>query len=218
MSIEDEKQTTGILKLNITSPETGTARLQISYCTYSAGWNLFYHINVVSIDQPIQVISKAKVYQTTGIDWKQVKLTLSTGTPNHGKTAPLFRTWFLQNRQTVDHKNIAAMQNAYVYSESRIQEEVNEKEMRQNTLDDYLTINDNQLMMTYKIDLPYTIPCDGTEQSIDLRTQETKASYHFYFAPRLDPDSYLLAEIKNSEKLDLPRGKAQITYVGMYIG
>ena len=218
MLIKDEKQTVGILKLNVTSSEAKTSQFIISYCTHAAGWRPYYNINVVSIDRPVQIISKAKVFQTTGIDWKQVRLTLSTGTPGNGRIAPLFRTWFLSHRQIADHKDFDMAQNAYIYSESRIQKESLETAITENTLDDYLTINDNQLMMTYQIDLPYTIPCDGKEQNIDLRTQEAKATYHFYCAPKLDPESYLLAEISDSSKLDLPRGRAQITYDGMFIG
>ena len=215
-SIEDKKEIIKRLKITVMASDAKTSQLAISYCTYSAGWAPFYNINVTSIDKPIQIISKAKVFQTTGIDWKQVKLTLSTGKPGNGRIAPLFSTWFLQNRFAAANREMAAVQNAYVYSESKVM--VDKKVLKQNTLDDYLTINDNQLMTTYKIDLPYTIPGNGKEQNIDLRTQNADAAYHFYCAPKLDTESYLLTEIKDSEKLDLPRGKAQITYDGMYIG
>jgi TonB-dependent SusC/RagA subfamily outer membrane receptor len=38
---------------------------------------------------------RSKVYQTTGLDWNKVNLTLSTAQPSRGKDAPLFQTWFL---------------------------------------------------------------------------------------------------------------------------
>jgi len=38
---------------------------------------------------------KAKVVQTTGIDWKQVKLALATSTPNQNGNAPILKSWFL---------------------------------------------------------------------------------------------------------------------------
>lgn len=217
---EEETKTVGMLKLNITAKEAKTAQLIISYCTYSAGWKPYYNINVVSTDQPIQIISKANVFQTTGIDWEDVKLTLSTGTPNNGKVAPLFKTWFLQDIQKVYQQNSSVAQNAYRYEKSAISKDMEERieRIKQNILNEHLTIEDNQLMMTYAIDIPYTIPGDGKEQNIDLRIQQTKADYHFYSAPKLDTESYLLAEIIDAEKLDLPRGKAQITYDGMYIG
>ena len=216
---ESEMQAIGRLKLNVTAQEAKTAQFVVSYCTYAAGWTPFYNINVVAIDRPIQLISKANVFQRTGVDWEEVKLTLSTGTPANGKIAPLFSTWFLQDIQHIAQRNTLLTQNAYIYSNSRAKEKVAaEEEIQENSMNDYLTVNDNQLMMTYAIDLPYTIPGDGKEQHIDLRVQETKAAYHFYCAPRLDNESYLLAELTESEKLDLPYGKAQITYDGMHVG
>ena len=207
---ESEKEILKKLRLNVMASEAGTSQFIISYCTYSAGWVPSYNINVESTDKPIQIISKAKVFQTTGIDWEKVKLTLSTGKPGNGRIAPLFSTWFLQNQIATSHLGMSAVQNAYAYSASQRIVGDMERSAEYQTLDDHLTVSDNQLMTTYKIDLPYTIPGNGKEQSIDLRTQEANASYNFYCAPKLDTESYLLAEIKDSERLDLPRGSAQI--------
>ena len=215
---KDEKQAVKRLKLNAVATNAKTAQFTVSYSTYAAGWKPFYNLNVISTEKPIQIISKAKVFQTSGIDWEQVKITLSTGMPNKGKIAPLFRTWFLQEHQIINRDELYSVQNAYVYSESSARKISGAESLKDNTLDDYVTMNDNQLMTTYKIDLPYTIPGTGKEQNIDLRTQEANAAYHFYSAPKLDTESYLLAEIIDGEKLDLPRGSAQITYDGMTIG
>ena len=82
------------------------------------------------------------------------------------------------------------------------------------TVDDYLTVDENALVTTYAIDLPYTIPGNGKEQNIDLRVQQANATYRFYAAPKLDTRTYLTAELTESEKLDLPSGKAMISYDG----
>ena len=86
------------------------------------------------------------------------------------------------------------------------------------TVDDYLTVDENALVTTYAIDLPYTIPGNGKEQNIDLRVQQANATYRFYAAPKLDTRTYLTAELTESEKLDLPSGKAMISYDDMYLG
>lgn len=87
-----------------------------------------------------------------------------------------------------------------------------------NSMDDYITQTENDLNMVYNIDMPYTIPGNGKEQSIDLQTKETPAEYKYYCAPKLDIETYLLAEISNWEKLNLLSGKANITYDGTYVG
>lgn len=86
------------------------------------------------------------------------------------------------------------------------------------SMDDYITQKENELNMVYDIDLPYTIPGNGKEQTIDLQTKETQAEYKYYCAPKLDTETYLLAEISDWEKLNLLSGKANITYDGTYVG
>ena len=86
------------------------------------------------------------------------------------------------------------------------------------SMDDYITQSENDLNMVYNIDMPYSIPGNGKEQSIDLQTKETPAEYKYYSVPKLDTETYLLAEIANWEKLNLLSGKANITYDGAYVG
>lgn len=85
-------------------------------------------------------------------------------------------------------------------------------------MDDFITQKDNELNVVYNIDMPYTIPGNGKEQTIDLQAKETTAEYKYYSAPKLDSETYLLAEISDWEKLNLLSGKANITYDGTYVG
>ncbi|MDR0659787.1 MAG: mucoidy inhibitor MuiA family protein [Prevotellaceae bacterium] len=100
MQLEQERtknnKVSNVLKLRLASPYSGSKDLTISYYTMAAKWTPFYDIQVFESDKPIKIIGKAKFMQTTGLDWKNVKLSLSTAIPNNGKTAPKFSTWFLQ--------------------------------------------------------------------------------------------------------------------------
>lgn len=280
----------GVLKINLSSPLTTSVSLTISYYTAAASWTPYHDINVLSIDHPITIVGKAKVRQTTGLDWVKVKLTLSTATPSNGKVAPLFDAWFLNFYQPQPKPTAAVAQNSYSYDKGEVQEleetvvtaydqktdrisirgtasgtnnpapiyivdgqEVDEDYLAsldptkiknlqvlkdaastsafgsrgangvivislKNSMDDYITQKENDLNMVYSIDQSYTIPGNGKEQSIDLQTKETPAEYKYYCAPKLDPETFLLAEISNWEQLNLLSGKANITYDGTYIG
>ena len=85
-------------------------------------------------------------------------------------------------------------------------------------ISDYVISAENMLSQTFNIELPYTIPGDGKEQSIELQTQSIAAEYQYYCAPKLSTETFLLAEIPNWEKLNLLNGKASITYDGTYVG
>ncbi|MFR9165322.1 MAG: DUF4139 domain-containing protein [Dysgonomonas sp.] len=274
-------QTSGILKLNISAIANSNTNLKISYYTSSAGWTPYYDINVTDTQSPIKIASKAKVKQTTGINWDKVKLTLSTTTPSRGKTAPLFSTWFLNFQQnypaysSLEMASGRATQNSYVYADqaekkimirgaSSLKEsaapliivdgvpmediDINDIDASmiktmdvikdgsanalygsraangvivittKNSMDDYVSKDDNQLSMTYNIALPYTIEGNGKEQSVDLQNLEVPAEFMYYATPKLDSETFLIANISDWTKLGLLSGKANVTFAGTYIG
>ncbi len=284
-------KTSGVLKLNLSAPADTDCDLMIRCYTANAGWYPYHDINVASADSPIKVVSKAKVRQTTGIDWEKVKITLSTAVPSMGKTAPLFNAWFLNfvepyrpraavptEHMKFQKNNARLVQNAYSYDskaaeisavmapeeeccdsaysepiyvvdgsvvdsgyfytldQSMIKENVYlEPAAVASTLgyhapggayvitlksgmEDFVTESENQLNVTYEIDLPYSIPGSGKEQSIELKSSEVSASFIYYCAPKLDYETYLIAEIAGWESLGLLSGTANVTYDGTFIG
>ena len=95
---EEEKKNTrsgGRIFLQLSVALAGKNDFTISYITPNAHWTPYYDIRVDDIKSPLKVIYKAKLVQTTGIDWKQVKLSLSTSVPNQWGNAPVLRSWFL---------------------------------------------------------------------------------------------------------------------------
>ncbi|MDP4151469.1 MAG: DUF4139 domain-containing protein [Bacteroidota bacterium] len=95
---EEEKKndkTSGRISLQLLSPEAGKAEFTITYLTPTAWWNPAYDLKVENVNSPLQLVYKAKLVQTSGIDWKQVRLTLSTSLADKGGNAPVLSTWFL---------------------------------------------------------------------------------------------------------------------------
>ncbi len=210
------------LRLLLAAPQAGTCNLSFSYYTPLASWLPYYDINVESTDKPIKIISKAKVRQTTRVDWDKIKLTLSTSSPSNGKTAPLFNAWFLYNnipaRDVYYDMDEIVIQNAYSYKQSLSGASAIIEEPQQHTLDNYVNLSENELHQEYAIDIPYSVSGDGKDISINMTTQEMNAEYKYYCAPKLDTDVFLIAEIPNWQRLNLLSAKANITYDGTYVG
>lgn len=72
----------GVIRLKIDAPATTTLPLQISYTIKDAGWIPNYDIKSSQLDAPLRLTYKAHVYQKTGVDWNDVKISLSTGNPS----------------------------------------------------------------------------------------------------------------------------------------
>ena len=63
-----------------------------------------YDLRANNTTDPIGLTYKADVFQNTGIDWKNVTLTLSTGNPTVNNTQPELSTWFLYFQQQFKKK------------------------------------------------------------------------------------------------------------------
>ncbi len=287
---EEQKKNTrssGKLILQLNCAVAGKYDFTISYITQNAYWVPFYDLRAENITAPLKIIYRSKIFQTTGIDWKQVKLSLSTSVPSQAGNAPLFNTWFLSYINPVNYYNKSlAMQNTIpgLNSSSQLNEVVvigygtakgeenssfrekdntplyvvNGAEMSvseftkirksaikniqevggaaainiygsrasngvkivtlKDGLDDYITVSDKELNVTFDIDLPYDVPTNGKAQTAVLKEYEVPATYQFYSVPKLDKEVFLLAQIVDWEKLNLLPGEANIIFEGTYIG
>jgi len=231
---EEQKntRTSGRLLLQLLSPQAGEVIFTISYLTPTAFWNPSYDLRVDNINDSLKLLYKAKLVQTSGIDWKQVKLTLSTSVPNQGGNAPILKTWFLHYVETfMDNESyksnslqsmvagkVAGVQlNEVVVAGYGTQKRAASNAVA-NELGDYVTVKDNTMNVTFDIDLPYDVPTNGKEQNVVLKEYTVPSTYKYYAVPRLDKDAYLLGEIPDWEKLNLLPGEANLIFEGTYIG
>ncbi|HEY4149779.1 MAG TPA: DUF4139 domain-containing protein [Chitinophagaceae bacterium] len=228
--IREEEQkntsTTGKLVLQLLNPQAGEYGFTISYITRNAYWTPYYDLRVESISKPIRLMYKAKVVQTTGIDWKQVKLTLATSTPNQNGNAPVLTSWFLGYVDPVVRmegalsktNSIQAMTGRVPGLEVTQGYATLKKENDKVDLGDYVKVNENQMDVTFNIDIPYDLPGNGKEQSVALKEYPVNAGFKYYCVPKLDRDAYLLGEVADWESLNLLPGEANIIFEGTYIG
>jgi uncharacterized protein (TIGR02231 family) len=85
-------------------------------------------------------------------------------------------------------------------------------------LDDYTTIAENQLNVSFDIDIPYDVLSNGKVHSVALKEIKLPASYKYYAVPKAEKESFLLAEIADYSKYNLLPGEANIIFEGMYVG
>lgn len=98
---EEQKnsKTIGKLLLQLYCPVAGQYDFTISYVTPAASWKPTYDLRVENINKPVALAYKAKLAQSTGIDWDNVKLSLSTSIPAQHNNAPEIKSWFLRYHQ-----------------------------------------------------------------------------------------------------------------------
>jgi uncharacterized protein (TIGR02231 family) len=102
---KEDKTSKGKLVLQVMNEIAGNVNLDINYITNSASWNPFYDLRIDNVKEPINMMYKAQVIQNSGIDWKKVKLTLSSGNPNQSNQQPILNSWFLRYQDERYYRN-----------------------------------------------------------------------------------------------------------------
>jgi uncharacterized protein (TIGR02231 family) len=231
----------GQLTLQVICTSKSEAPISFSYFTTTAGWTPLYDIRVNSKTNELKLVYKASVTQTTGIDWKQTKLTLSTGNPSLGGAAPILNAWYLQlyvpaiyndvssalqgriagvsvqnSIQSIDKEEIMATG----YGVAKVRKDLTGSipTVDPSTLQQFTTLNESQLNTNFEIDLPYDIESDGQLHVVNIKEEKINPNLKNYAVPKLDKDAYLLAEVTDWQNLDLLPGTANIIMDNTYLG
>ena len=228
---QDETENTqlnGMLRLSVSVPENINTTFTVTYFTNQAQWVPCYDINIPSMDKSITLKSKAKVRQLTGLDWNNVKLTLSNATPNRSTVAPVFKTWFLKFQRQQQHYNTLAKgyddarSNTVSYAveaeDAMVSHLASAKPAAPILMNDFVEVEDQDIQVTYSIAVPYDIPGNGKEKLIDLKNYDVKADFKYYSVPKLSDETYLVATLSDYEKYNLLPGDATVTFNNTFVG
>ena len=204
-----------------------SASFKLSYIVPNSRWTPTYDLRVRNLIDPFSMQMKASVMQASGEDWKDVKLTLSTGNPTENGTKPSIKTWFLQpirpreipvsysTNQEIQGK-VAGMETDAVRDKKKAPAppppliepaytpQVAEKQQVTST--------------TFAIEQPYSILKNGKANVVDIKNLTIAATYEHYVAPKLDGDAFLTAKILASEQYGLLSGEANLFLEGIFTG
>ncbi len=231
---KDRIQPTGRIIMQVVCRDDQQADIALSYYTNRAGWQPVYDIRVNTKTNALKLVYKASVTQSTGVNWKKTKITLSTGTPNFTTAAPLLNAWYLQlfvpelynavnnGSTTLSVTNNITVNTIQAYDKRKAAKEEDAyylaKTVPASTIEKFTSLKQGLLNTNFEIDLPYDIESNGLAHSINIKEKELGSKLKNYAVPKLDPDAYLLAEIADWESLDLIPGNANIIMDDTYIG
>jgi len=201
---------------------SGSVKLELIYLVNNASWSPFYDIRVENTRDPLQFFLKANVVNATGIDWKRVKLILSTASNAGNNTSPTLNPWYvdvmsvynsLQERRNAEkgYSNRIEVTTSETFADGDMDKR--EEEKLQYTYE-YTTTEENTLSLEFNISLRYDIPTDGKEYQVDIQLLDVDGSFQHFAVPKLDKDAFLVAYIKQ----DLLRGPANVYFEGTYVG
>lgn len=218
---KEDKTSKGKIIIQVMNEIAGNVDFGINYISGAATWKPFYDLRSNSVAEPINMMYKGQIIQNTGIDWKKVKLTLSSGNPNQNNQAPTVNPWFLRYQDTqLQVESVgngsASLQEVVVVGYGK--QKRKDLSGAVSSISNYTTINENQLNISFDIDIPYDILSNGKAHSVSLKEIKIPATFKYYAAPRVEKEAFLMAEIVDYSKYNLLNGEANIIFEGMYVG
>ncbi len=207
------------------------ATIGISYYCQNAGWLPQYELRANSDANKIQLKHLAQIYQTTGIDWTNAELTLSTGNPNQNNILPTLSPFWVAyyqqlqqyNRKKSEEFSVTQKDAKYISKKPMLDAEFDkvtsvDDEAKTRYASDFVSTNQNLLRTDYEIKLKYNIPNDGKQHVAMIQTKEISSLFEFTAIPKLDRNAFLMAKIFNWEDLNLMQAQANIFFDGTYLG
>lgn len=190
----------------------------ISYQTYNAGWYPTYDAHVGLLTEPLKLACNAFVYQTSGEDWKSVKLTIATGSPAQNRTKPQLQPWYVGVNQVpqAPAPNMKLTESTNTYS-TDLAYSYDDKEERTATFAP-VAVSYGPTNTRYQVNSRYDIPCDNSQTAVRIKEIPIDADYVYLCTPKLDKTAFLSARLTDWQELDLMNASLNVYIDNNYIG
>jgi uncharacterized protein (TIGR02231 family) len=196
--------------IQTTCLKAGDFDFNLSYNTMNAGWTPFYDVRSESINSPVNLTYKAKVFQNTNEEWSNIKLSLSTGKLNVSNKAPDFNTQYIRSNNSLGYnKRIASTQ----FKNNSFQDE---EDLPSSA--DFTNVDYSGTQIQYDILIPYSIPSQKTPIFIEIQKLTVPAKYDYFCYPKVDKDVFLMCHLDQINNKNLLPGQAQIYFEGKSVG
>lgn len=204
------------LALEVEASRSITASISLTYVVRNAGWQPYYDIRATSLEAPLSLVTKGKIYQNTGKDWNNVKMKVSTYLPKGNQNRPILNPFYVSEQQ------IRRTYEADDLEEVVLEAPVNVMQMRKKGKAlsgvPVTQVIEQQFNVAYNLNSRQTIASTGKGQTIILDNKKVNADYVYHAVPKLTEDVFLLANIKNWQSLNLLLTEANIYFEGNFIG
>jgi len=221
----------GQLRVKFYAAHATSSDVIITYVVPNAGWSPTYDLRVDKVNDPVHLFYKANVYQNSGIKWNNVHITLSTGNPSENAQAPVLTPNYLAfyqppipvimykrplTEQKDEESMVAKPESDYAPMRGNVFQK--SAAIEQSSMNQYVQVDNAGINAKFDISLPYSIPSDGQQHLVAIKTYDMPASYRYYAVPKLNESVFLQAQVTNWEDLNLLPGNTNIFYEGSYVG
>lgn len=209
------KRPVGEILINIYADKATTGKLNVTYFTNYASWIPSYDIRFTDLNKPITLLLKGKINQTTGENWQNTKIILSSSNPTISQQKPQLFPWYLSvynPQRYLGRGNIEQTTTGVILMEDKDYEYTKSPAPTM-----MATSSETPISMEYTLEARIDVPTNQ-EKLVNIQSYEMPAKYLYYTAPKVDPDAFLIANIYDWGKNYFLNGEANIYYENSFVG
>ncbi|MBC8011348.1 MAG: mucoidy inhibitor MuiA family protein [Burkholderiales bacterium] len=227
------RRATKVVTVRLATAAAGKLDVSLSYGLPGASWAPAYDARLSSEKRQVQLDAFGLVRNSTGEDWKDVALTLSTARPGLGGAAPDIEPWYVDVSRPVAYGKMARGSMAFDASVSSVSEATFNNSMMMKparpapaatlmTADGFAAEPDLESTLAsaeltsaatsanFKIATPVTLASDNTPQRVPLGVATLAAELQYQATPKLQETAYLAAYVTNRSELPFLGGSLNV--------
>jgi uncharacterized protein (TIGR02231 family) len=217
--------------VRVAAAQAGDLELSLAYTVPGASWVPSYDARVASSERTVQLDYFGIVRQSTGEDWKDVALTLSTARPSLGGAAPVLSVWQLDlyNPIALREQEARSRRNEMMMAKAAAPAAVNMQTLTSNvggTMDDFeakaaafaaATIEAGATSASFRIAVSCSIPSDNSPQKVPVTSAALKAAPEYLTVPKRQTAAFLTSKVANSSDFPLLAGAMNVFLDGTFV-
>lgn len=213
--------TTGEVRLQVFAEAAQTLEITAIYLITTASWTPIYDISSEGTEKPVKLTYKGTVRQTSGVDWNDIKVKLSTANPFNNNSRPILNPLYINYVVAYGYGESERAYSLSAAGTTNMAQVADKSEDMEDVSVVTEILNPQQTQKVFvELDVPLlqTIPASGEDQIVEVATYEIPAVYQYHAVPKLASSVFLLAKITNYGQYNLITGSANIFYQNTLIG
>jgi len=202
--------------------------LTLSYQVPNATWHPIYDARLGTENETLELIQYGAVRQSTGEDWTDVALTLSTAQPHRGASLPPLRPNWIniwepskQKRSRVMMESAASAPlgavNFSAGADYGMADEIAVQAPKKATFA-MAQIQTGGFVSEYIIAGPSDVPSDGTDTKLMVGAFKTDSALEVHVQPQQSSDAFLVSRTTLKGEAPVLPGKANLFRDGAFVG
>ncbi|MGR4931117.1 mucoidy inhibitor MuiA family protein [Bradyrhizobium sp. CAR08] len=217
------------VRMDIAAPAATKATLRVTYNVRNARWLPLYdaRLDTGAKDRKpqLELVRRAEVTQSTGEDWSNVTLGVSTVRIGRGGSAPELNSLVAQYPQVPKPRALGSLSDSAVPAAAPMQQRKMEisaakaaDDIRERAEEQQAVAEIGDFQATYKIPGRVSLGAAEGAKSLRIASMTVPADLMVRAAPVMDPTAFLEASFKQSDDTSLLPGKVAIYRDGTFVG